>query len=402
MLAGHLSDYDPTQREAVHNGEHGEHLEHGEHGEHIQLSVILPVYNERENVPLVHEQVTAALEELRRPYEIIYVDDGSTDGSYAALEQLAKQDKRVVVIRFRRNFGQTAAMSAGIDHSQGDVIVLMDADLQNDPADIGRLMQKIDEGYDVVSGWRKHRKDKFLKRKLPSKIANGLISRVTKVRLHDYGCSLKAYRREVLDGVRLYGEMHRFIPAYASWAGAAITEIPVNHRARKYGKSKYGLSRTIRVVLDLITVKFLGSYSTKPLYWFGFISFFTGILGFLATGLLLWQRFTPPYVKIHDNPLLELSAFMFMAAVQLVLFGLLAELQMRTYFESQGKATYTLRTIVADGVVHQIVRHPIPMVSSPITKRSARAAYADASPSPSEAPVPASGRETIITQPVGS
>lgn len=313
----------------------------------VDLSVVLPVYNEEENIPLVHGQVKRALEALGRSYEILYVDDGSKDASFERLNAIAATDATVSIIRFRRNYGQTAALSAGIERSTGDIIILMDADLQNDPEDFQHLLAKLDEGYDVVSGWRKNRQDAALKRKLPSMIANGLISRVTGVHLHDYGCTLKAYRREVLIPVRLYGEMHRFIPVYASWAGARITEIPVNHRARQFGTSKYGLSRITRVILDLITVKFLGGYSTKPLYAFGTVGLLMGAASFLSLVFSLGEKFLEnPSVRMHNNPLTMLSAILFGLAIQTILLGLLAELMIRTYHESQGKATYIIRSVV--------------------------------------------------------
>lgn len=311
----------------------------------IEISVVLPVFNEEQNIGLVYQELHVALDALGRSYEIIFVDDGSADGSYQALRTLAASDPTVAVIRLRRNFGQTAALSAGIERSAGSIIVLMDADLQNDPSDIKLLLAKLDEGYDVVSGWRKHRKDKWVTRTLPSKVANGLISRVTGVHLHDYGCTLKAYRREVIEHVRLYGEMHRFIPVYASWAGGRITEIPVNHRARKYGKSKYGLRRIMRVPLDLVTVKFLGTYSTKPLYMFGLVGLFLLLAAVGSEAVAMVQRFVPPYVHLNNNPLLLLGAVLVVLAIQIVMMGLLAELIMRTYYESQGKPTYIIRSV---------------------------------------------------------
>jgi glycosyltransferase involved in cell wall biosynthesis len=313
---------------------------------YIDVSVILPVFNEEENIPIVHREIKDAVDKLGCAYEIIYVDDGSKDKSFAQLSLIAANDPTVTVIRFRRNFGQTAAIAAGIDRSQGGIIVLMDADLQNDPADIKLLLDKIDEGYDVVSGWRKNRQDARLRRKLPSAIANGLISQITGVHLHDYGCTLKAYRREVIEPVRLYGEMHRFIPAYASWNGARITEIPVNHRARQFGTSKYGLSRTFRVILDLITVKFLGNYSTKPIYAFGTVGFLMAGGSFLSIAITIWESVFH-HVRMHNNPLLLLAAILFVLAIQTIMLGLLAELMMRTYYESQGKVTYTIRTILS-------------------------------------------------------
>jgi glycosyltransferase involved in cell wall biosynthesis len=331
----------------------------------IAVSVILPVYNEEGNIALVHEELKRALNDLGRTYEIVYVDDGSADASYQRLQAIVAADPSVVVLRFRRNFGQTAAIAAGIDHSRGGIIVLMDADLQNDPKDIARLLAKLDEGYDVVSGWRKRRRDKWLTRKLPSKMANGIISRVTKVRLHDYGCTLKAYRREVLEPVRLYGEMHRFLPVHASWNGARIAELPVNHRARKHGKSKYGLSRTFRVILDLMTVQFLGSYRTKPLYAFGRLSALLLLGSFLSVAVAIAQKLMEPYVRLHNNPLILLSAVLLLLSVQFVMLGLLAELIMRTYFESQGKSIYTLRTVLVGDQDGPITLTPVSTLRSP-------------------------------------
>lgn len=311
------------------------------------LSVIVPIYNEEESVPLLHAELKRALDELDRDYEIIYVDDGSQDASFARLKEAAMHDPTVMVIHFRRNFGQTAAIAAGIEHSQGKILVFMDADLQNDPADIRRLICEVDAGYDVVSGWRKERQDEFLRRKLPSMIANKLISAVTGVHLHDYGCTLKAYRREVLESARLYGEMHRFIPVYASWSGACITELPVRHRARQYGKSKYGLTRTVRVLLDLMTVKFLGSYATKPLYAFGYIGALVLLASFGSVLVALGESFVPPYVQLGNDPLTLVGIILLVVAFQVLLMGLLAELVMRTYYESQGKRTYTIHTVLS-------------------------------------------------------
>jgi glycosyltransferase involved in cell wall biosynthesis len=310
----------------------------------VAISVVVPIYNEEENVPLLHEQLFRALEALGRPYEVVYVDDGSRDGTSRRLHEVVQRYPHVRVVRFRRNFGQTAAIQAGIDASRGQVLVFMDGDLQNDPADIPLLLSKLDEGCDVVSGWRKNRQDNF-SRRLPSRIANGLISWVTGVHLHDYGCTLKAYRREVLETVRLYGEMHRFIPAYASWAGAEIVEVPVSHQPRRFGQSKYGLSRTARVVLDLLTVKMLGSYSTKPIYLFGFLGIFFWFLGFLAALEVLAEKVLPPHTYAHRNPMLLLAVFLALLGMQFVLMGLLAELVMRTYHESQDKPTYVIRQV---------------------------------------------------------
>ena len=307
-----------------------------------EISVFLPVYNEEPNLRPLHAKLEAALKALGRSAEIVYVDDGSNDGSLQILRELAEVDSRVRVIALRRNYGQTAAMAAGIDAARGNVLIPMDADLQNDPADIERLLNKLDEGYDVVSGWRKNRKDKMVTRKIPSMLANRLISWIGGVPLHDYGCSLKAYRRESLQDVRLYGEMHRFIPIYASWAGARVTEIPVEHHARTMGKSKYGLSRTLKVVFDLMTIKFMASYQTKPIYVFG--SF-----GMLAFGISLLSGLYALFLKvIHkadlvQTPLPVLSIVLFAVGVQFLLMGLLAEMLVRTYHESQAKSIYAVR-----------------------------------------------------------
>jgi glycosyltransferase involved in cell wall biosynthesis len=307
-----------------------------------EISVFLPVYNEEPNLTPLHAKLDQALKALNRTAEIIYVDDGSTDSSLKILRELARNDPRVRVVALRRNYGQTAAMAAGIDAATGRVLIPMDADLQNDPADIVRLLDKLDEGYDVVSGWRKNRKDKMVTRKIPSMIANRVISWIGGVPLHDYGCSLKAYRRESLEDVRLYGEMHRFIPIYASWAGARVSEIPVEHHPRTMGKSKYGLSRTLKVIFDLMTIKFMASYQTKPIYVFG--SF-----GMLAFAISLLAGFYALFLKIFhradfvQTPLPILAIVMFAVGVQFLLMGLLAEMLVRTYHESQAKPIYAIR-----------------------------------------------------------
>lgn len=310
-----------------------------------EISVIIPIYNEEDSIPGLHQQLQTAMQRLRRPYEIVYVDDGSRDRSGDRLKEIVNSYPCVRVVRFRRNFGQTAALQAGIEHSQGQILVFMDGDLQNDPADIKHLLGKLNDGYDVASGWRKDRHDS-LRRKVPSWLANWLISRVTGVHLHDYGCTLKAYRREVLDHMKLYGEMHRFIPAYASWAGATIVEIPVTHHARRYGRSKYGMSRTLRVLLDLMTVKMLGSYFTKPIYFFGFVGFTLWFFAFVAGLVVVIQKLLPPHPWAHNNPLLLLAVFLAIVGVQFVLMGLLAELTIRTYHESQNKSTYVVRQVL--------------------------------------------------------
>src|SRR5438876_4684799 len=314
-------------------------------GDAPEVSVFLPVFNEEPNLRPLHAKLMAALASLHRTTEIIYVDDGSTDGSLEALREIAHADPRVHVVALRRNYGQTAAMAAGIDAAQGDVLIPMDADLQNDPADIIRLLDKMDEGYDVVSGWRKNRQDKMITRKIPSMIANRLISWIGGVPLHDYGCSLKAYRRESLEDVKLYGEMHRFIPIYAAWAGARVTEIPVAHHPRTMGQSKYGLSRTIKVIFDLITIKFMASYQTKPLYLFGWAGLLTFAVSLLSALLACLMKFAdwPHHADFIQTPLPVMAMVMLVLGIQLFLMGLLAEMLVRTYHESQEKRIYAVR-----------------------------------------------------------
>jgi glycosyltransferase involved in cell wall biosynthesis len=306
------------------------------------LSVVVPIYNEEESIPSLYERLTAALATLGCEYEIITVDDGSRDASFTLLRDLALADSHLRVVRFRRNFGQTAAFSAGFDRARGEVVVTIDADLQNDPADIGALLSKMNEGYDVVSGWRERRQDPFLNRRLPSMLANGLISRVTGVALHDYGCSLKAYRAEVLRGIRLYGELHRFIPAIASWQGVAVAELPVRHYARQFGRSKYGISRTLRVILDLVTVRFLLSYATRPMQIFGLVGLLSMLCGILAAGYLTAIKFIQG-VEIANRPLLLLAVLLIVVGVQFISLGLIGELIVRTYYESQSKSIYVVR-----------------------------------------------------------
>ncbi len=309
-----------------------------------RVSVVVPVFNEEESLPQLHREVSAAFaNHPHLEYELILVDDGSKDRSYEVMRSLYESDPaHVRAIQLRRNFGQTAAMAAGFDAATGDLIAPMDADLQNDPADIPRMVALIDEGYDVVSGWRADRKDKFVSRRLPSITANFLISSITRVRLHDYGCTLKIYKREVIEHMRLYGELHRFLPALASWAGAGVTEVKVNHRARQFGKTKYGIGRTIRVVLDLITIKFLLSYSTKPMQVFGFWGFVSLFLGFLA------GAFTAA-MKIFENQSVNRNGWTFvcifftLGGLQLIGMGILGEINVRTYYESQHKPVYTVR-----------------------------------------------------------
>jgi glycosyltransferase involved in cell wall biosynthesis len=307
-----------------------------------RISLVIPCYNEEESVDELVSEVIAVVERHRLDAEVIIVDDGSRDQTWNKLSAHARREPRLKLMRLRRNFGQTAAMVAGMDYARGEVIIPLDADLQNDPNSIPDLMAKIDEGFDVVSGWRKDRQDAWISRKLPSMIANRLISRVTGVHLHDYGCTLKAYRREVLDPVNLYGEMHRFIPVYASWSGARVTEVPVNHRARKYGTSKYGILRTFKVILDLLVVKFLGSYSTKPIYFFGTLGLALCALGIFSEGLTLYDKYVHN-VWAHRNPFLIIGVFLFLLGVQAMFLGLLAEISIRTYHESQSRPIYFIR-----------------------------------------------------------
>lgn len=308
----------------------------------MDLSLIIPVYNEEKNLPLLFEAIYSVMSPLRSQWEVVLVDDGSRDRSLEVLRGYAAQDEaHVRVVSFRRNFGQTAAIAAGIDHAAGDTIILLDADLQNDPADIPMLLAKLDEGYDLVSGWRKDRKDNALVRTFPSRIANWLISQVTGVHLHDYGCTLKAYRRDALAGFRLYGEMHRFIPVFAHSIGARIAEMPVHHHPRKFGKANYGLERTAKVVLDLLTVKFLLSYSSKPIYLFGGAGLVLTFIGLADLLYLFIRRFWN--VPASTSPLLMVGVMFAIMGFQSILMGLIAELLARTYHESQAKPTYTVR-----------------------------------------------------------
>jgi glycosyltransferase involved in cell wall biosynthesis len=303
------------------------------------ISITIPVYNEAENLPLLYEGLRTILDQVAFPWEIVLVNDGSSDRSGEVLDNLAANDDRVKVIHFRKNFGQTAAMMAGVDHARGDIIIPMDADLQNDPHDIPRLLQKLNEGFDVVSGWRKNRKDQAVRRNFLSRVANRLISMISGVHLHDYGCSLKAYRRSVIKDVKLYGEMHRFVPIYASWFGARITEIPVSHHPRRFGTSNYGIDRVLKVLLDLIVVYFLARFAQKPMYLFGTVGVASLGLSFLAG---VWAV----YLKIFEGkdfittPVPLLVVMTFLTGTMCILMGLLAELIMRTYFESQRKSTY--------------------------------------------------------------
>lgn len=313
------------------------------------LSIVIPVYNEVESLPLLQQAIHTALKDMKHSWEVVYVNDGSKDGSDEVLHKLALEDsEHVCVVQFRRNFGQTTAIAAGIDHARGDVIVFLDADLQNDPADIPMILEKLDEGYDVVSGWRKNREDNALTRNLPSHMANWLISNVTGVHLHDYGCTLKAYRREALTGFKLYGEMHRFIPVYADSVGAKILEVPVRHHARQYGTSKYGLERIIKVVLDLIAVQFLTRSANKPIYLFGGGGILL-LIGSVLTLLFLALRRLLVGVEVLTSPFFIISVMGALMGFQSILMGLIAELLVRTYHESQSKPTYTVRKLLRDG-----------------------------------------------------
>ena len=308
------------------------------------ISVVIPVYNEEDNVAEGFREVTQVLSGMTRPYEIIYVDDGSRDRTVARLLECGGNDPHLQLVQLRRNFGQTAAMAAGFDHTQYEIVVALDGDLQNDPAEIPQMVAKLEEGYDLVAGWRKKRKDKMISRKLPSMFANRLISWATSVRLHDYGCTLKVMTGEIARGLRLYGEMHRFIPALANEMGAKIVEVPVNHRERKYGTSKYGISRTIRVVLDLITVKFLLGYSKRPIHLFGLVGVTSALFGGGLLSVITYQRFFE-HQPMGNRPLLTLGVMMIIIGLQFLVFGLLAEVLARTYYESQSKKIYVVRRV---------------------------------------------------------
>ena len=311
----------------------------------LKISVVIPIYNEEENIEALYRELAEVVHELPQKTEIVFVDDGSSDRSLQILEEIQAREPGVIVVSFRRNFGQTAALSAGFDYADGDIIITMDGDLQNDPHDIPALVREIEAGYDVVTGWRFKRKDPFLSRRLPSMIANRIISRITGVRLHDYGCTLKAFLREVTSNIRLYGEMHRFIPAIASGMGISFTEIKVNHRPRIHGTSKYGITRTLRVILDLMTVKFMLSYATRPLHVFGSVGFVATSIGFfLALYMTVQRQFFA--VPMANRPLLLLAVLLIFIGIQFVTIGLLAELVVRTYHESQRKPIYYVRRVV--------------------------------------------------------
>ncbi len=309
------------------------------------LSVIVPVYNEESNLSEFADSLLAVLDDMENPAEVIFVNDGSVDGSADLLDEMAGKSSMIKVVHFRRNFGQTAAMMAGLDFSSGDIIVPIDADMQNDPRDIPKLLDRLGEGYDLVSGWRKNRKDDKLRRNLPSWVANRLISKISGVKLHDYGCTLKAYRRSVIEDVRLYGEMHRFLPIYASWAGARTTELPVTHHPRTAGESKYGLERVLKVPLDLIVVKFLSDYSQKPIYVFGGFGLFSHLLALITFAVMVYLKYWGGKSFI-ETPLPILAALFVLMGVMSMLMGLIAELSVRTYHESQDKSTYSVKKTV--------------------------------------------------------
>jgi glycosyltransferase involved in cell wall biosynthesis len=322
---------------------------------HQGVSVVIPIYNEEESIPYLYSELKSVLVSMNEPYQIILVDDGSKDKSLEVIGATVKGDASVEVIEFRRNFGQTAAMAAGFAQARYSVVVALDADLQNDPAEIPRMVSLLRDGnYDLVAGWRKDRQDKWLSRRLPSMIANKIISLCTNVRLHDYGCTLKAMTIEIAQGIRLYGEMHRFIPALADELGARICEIPVQHRERQFGSSKYGISRTIRVILDLLTVKFLLGYSKRPIHFFGFIGFLTSGLGSALLSLITFQRMFLG-VPMGNRPILSLSVMLIIIGVQFIVFGLLAEVLARTYYESQDKTIYAVRKIHRFGEVSRSI-----------------------------------------------
>ncbi len=313
--------------------------------ENVEISIVIPVYNEEGNILPLYENLQSVLERINKRYEVILVDDGSKDNTFEKLLFVHKKNNKFKIIKFRRNFGQTQAMKAGFEYASGKTIITLDADLQNDPQDIPKILDKMEEGYDIVSGWRKNRKDKTITRKIPSIIANKIISWLFGVKLHDFGCTLKAYRKEVLENIELYGEMHRYIPALASWMGIKVAEIPVNHYPRQSGKAKYGISRTIRVILDIITIKFLLTYSKKPMQIFGLIGMAAAILGTVITIWLIVQRvfFDQP---LSTRPLFILSISMIFIGAQLITMGLLGEIMMRTYHEGAGKPTYVIKEII--------------------------------------------------------
>ena len=311
----------------------------------VGLSIVIPIYNEKESIGGLYEKLNKALSRMNLKYEVLLIDDGSVDGTFNELLKVHRKNKLFKIIRFRKNFGQTSAISAGFSYAEGEVVITLDADLQNDPQDIPVLLEKLNEGYDIVSGWRKNRKDKAVTRRFPSIIANKIISKLTGVHLHDYGCTLKVYKKEVVKNINLYGEMHRYIPAIASWMGVKVAEVPVMHHSRRYGKSKYGVSRTIKVILDVITLKFLLSYSQSPIQIFGLVGLFSGLFGFIVTAYLIIMRlfFNQP---LADRPLFILSIFMIFIGVQLITIGLLAEVLIRVYHKVQNRSTYVIKDII--------------------------------------------------------
>jgi len=314
-------------------------------GNSPKLSVVIPVFNEEGSLEALHREIKETCDGMDRSYEIIFIDDGSRDGSFHVLSTLQKRDRRVKVLRLRKNFGQTAALSAGFDYARGQVIVSLDADLQNDPHDIPQLLAKIEEGYDIVNGWRRRRKDRFITRRLPSLMANWLIARITGIKLHDIGCTLKAFRAEVIKSIRLYGELHRFIPAIASNIGVRIAEIPVNHRPRLRGKSKYSIFRFVKVILDMLTVRFLMSYSTRPLQIFGLFGLISGLAGVILLAVMSYQRLVLR-IGLGNRPLLLGAILLTVLGVQFISLGLLAEIMVRAYHEAAGKTTYFIREVL--------------------------------------------------------
>jgi len=311
----------------------------------IDLSIVIPIYNERESIEKLYKKLDEALSRINLKYEVLLIDDGSIDGTFNELLKIHRKNRLYKIIRFRKNFGQTSAISAGFSYAEGEVVVTLDADLQNDPQDIPVLLEKLNEGYDIVSGWRKNRKDKAVTRRFPSIIANKIISKLTGVHLHDYGCTLKAYKKEVVKNINLYGEMHRYIPAIASWMGVKVAEVPVMHHSRRHGKSKYGVSRTIKVILDIITLKFLLSYSQSPIQMFGLLGLFSGMIGFIVTAYLIIMRLFFNQ-SLADRPLFILSIFMIFIGVQLITIGLLAEVLIRVYHKVQDRSTYVIKDII--------------------------------------------------------
>jgi glycosyltransferase involved in cell wall biosynthesis len=324
-------------------------------------SIVVPLFNEQESVAQLYVKVTEVMDMIGEPYEMVFVDDASKDGTFRMLTEIASADRRVTVVKLRRNFGQTAALKAGFDHSQGEIIISMDGDLQHDPAEIPLFIAKIKEGYDIVSGWRVSRTDHWLARQLPSRIANWMMAKLSRVDLHDFGTTFKAYRREILSEIHLYGELHRFIPALASWAGASVAEVPITNIPRKSGKSNYGISRTVRVVLDLMSVKFLLDYSTKPLQFFGLMGL-TCLSGGGAIGMWIFARkaFLDEGLLANHGPLILLGMALIMAGIQFISIGLIGELLARTYYETQDKPVYTVREIIAHGATASRRSEPPP------------------------------------------